>query len=60
MITVVTPMPITNAQPHPHAAGKHDYSRNPMIVYWEMTQACPLACKHCRAEAVTEIAGLLK
>jgi radical SAM protein len=23
-----------------------------MIVYWEMTQACALACKHCRAEAV--------
>ena len=43
------------AQPHvhPHAqrAGAHDYSRNPMIVYWEMTQACALACRHCRAEA---------
>jgi radical SAM protein len=25
-----------------------------MIVYWEMTQACPLACRHCRAEAMTE------
>jgi AdoMet-dependent heme synthase len=23
-----------------------------MIVYWEMTQACALACKHCRAEAM--------
>jgi len=29
-----------------------DYSRNPLIVYWEMTQACALACRHCRAEAV--------
>ncbi len=29
-----------------------DFSRNPMLVYWEMTQACGLACKHCRAEAV--------
>ena len=29
-----------------------DFSRNPMIVYWEMTQACGLACKHCRAEAM--------
>src|ERR1700751_2847583 len=28
----------------------HDFSRNPMLVYWEMTQACGLACKHCRAE----------
>jgi radical SAM protein len=23
-----------------------------MLVYWEMTQACGLACKHCRAEAM--------
>jgi radical SAM protein len=23
-----------------------------MIVYWEITQACALACKHCRAEAI--------
>ena len=28
------------------------YEHNPMIIYWEMTQACPLACRHCRAEAV--------
>jgi radical SAM protein len=41
--------------PHPHAnrASHHDYSRNPMLVYWEMTQACALACRHCRAEAVS-------
>lgn len=30
----------------------HDFSRNPMLVYWEMTQACALSCKHCRAEAM--------
>jgi len=30
----------------------HDYARNPMLVYWEMTQACALACRHCRAEAM--------
>src|SRR6478736_192247 len=30
----------------------HDFSRNPMLVYWEMTQACGLACKHCRAAAM--------
>src|SRR5215472_10162779 len=29
-----------------------DFSRNPMLVYWEMTQACGLACKHCRASAM--------
>jgi AdoMet-dependent heme synthase len=42
----------TRPHPHAHRAAHHDYSRNPMIVYWEMTQACALACRHCRAEAV--------
>ena len=32
--------------------GRVDYSKNPMLVYWEMTQACALACRHCRAEAI--------
>jgi radical SAM protein len=30
---------------------RHDVAERPFIVIWEMTQACPLACKHCRAEA---------
>lgn len=29
-----------------------DYTQTPLNVYWEMTQACALACRHCRAEAV--------
>jgi radical SAM protein len=45
--------PTSSAHPHAHRAAHHDYSRNPMLVYWEMTQACPLACRHCRAEAVS-------
>jgi AdoMet-dependent heme synthase len=36
----------------PQHGTQRDYSRAPMIVYWEMTQACALACKHCRAEAI--------
>ena len=32
--------------------GRYDFDRNPMLVYWEMTQACMLACRHCRAEAM--------
>jgi AdoMet-dependent heme synthase len=31
-----------------------DYAQTPMNVYWEMTQACGLACRHCRAEAMPE------
>ncbi len=30
------------------------YERAPMLVYWELTRACDLACRHCRAEAVTQ------
>jgi len=30
---------------------RHDVGERPFIVIWEMTQACPLACLHCRAEA---------
>jgi radical SAM protein len=30
---------------------RHDVADRPFIVIWEMTQACPLACRHCRAEA---------
>ncbi len=36
---------------HSHAIPR-DYAQNPMLVYWEMTQACALACRHCRAEAM--------
>ena len=30
------------------------YGRAPMLVYWEMTNACGLACRHCRASAMAE------
>ena len=28
-----------------------DYARRPMLVFWETTRACGLACRHCRASA---------
>jgi AdoMet-dependent heme synthase len=28
------------------------YDERPLLVYWELTRACELACRHCRAEAV--------
>ena len=40
---------------HPAHASRHelrDYAQTPLNIYWEMTQACALACRHCRAEAV--------
>jgi radical SAM protein len=34
------------------------YDRAPMLVYWETTLACGLACRHCRATAVPERSSL--
>jgi radical SAM protein len=28
-----------------------DYAQRPMLVFWEVTRACLLACRHCRASA---------
>ena len=32
----------------------HVFARAPMLVYWETTRACGLACRHCRAVAVPD------
>ncbi len=32
------------------------YQRAPMIIYWELTNACGLACRHCRATAMPDAA----
>lgn len=40
--------------PHGPPSVRHpriDVGQRPFIVIWEMTRACDLACKHCRAEA---------
>jgi AdoMet-dependent heme synthase len=42
---------------HPTGAGHHalrDYAQTPLNIYWEMTQACALACRHCRATAMPD------
>jgi MoaA/NifB/PqqE/SkfB family radical SAM enzyme len=31
-----------------------DYARRPMLVFWETTRACGLACRHCRASATAQ------
>ncbi|MCA9774246.1 MAG: radical SAM protein, partial [Myxococcales bacterium] len=28
-----------------------DFRETPLLILWELTQACALACRHCRAEA---------
>ena len=34
------------------AAAAHLYDDAPRVIIWEMTRACALACRHCRAEAI--------
>ena len=41
--------PIRIGAPYPGLV----YEQAPRNVYWEMTQACDLACQHCRADAKT-------
>ena len=36
--------------PRPHV----DYATRPMLVFWETTRACLLACQHCRASAAPD------
>lgn len=36
----------------PHQA--RDFAETPLVVTWELTQACELACDHCRARAMPE------
>ncbi|HLO02697.1 MAG TPA: TIGR04053 family radical SAM/SPASM domain-containing protein [Symbiobacteriaceae bacterium] len=31
----------------------HSFDQAPMVVIWEITRACALACQHCRADAQT-------
>jgi len=39
---------------HPLSFSSIDFNETPFLVIWETTQACPLACRHCRAEANEE------
>lgn len=32
-------------------ADGYDFADKPFLVFWEITRACALACKHCRAQA---------
>ena len=51
----VTPPPTAVQPAHLAAGGKNvDYGQRPMLVFWETTRACLLACKHCRASATAQ------
>jgi radical SAM protein with 4Fe4S-binding SPASM domain len=35
-----------------HSSDRREWSLRPMLVVWETTRACDLACRHCRASAI--------
>lgn len=37
------------AAPEPIASPRFDFNQRPLVVIWEVTQACDLKCHHCRA-----------
>lgn len=48
---------------HPHSAGSSpaghhrfdvDFGQTPLLVIWEVTRSCELACLHCRADAMPQ------
>jgi riboflavin kinase/radical SAM family protein len=41
-------------RPTGRGAPRASFDRTPFMVFWEMTRACDLACKHCRADARPE------
>ncbi|HET7565540.1 MAG TPA: hypothetical protein VFJ96_11130, partial [Gemmatimonadaceae bacterium] len=46
-----SPAPPARSTPSRPAMADVDFERASFIVIWEMTQACDLACLHCRASA---------
>lgn len=44
--------PARRPSARPVRVQRHDPAQRPMLVTWEATRACALACRHCRAEAV--------
>jgi radical SAM protein len=46
-----TPLTARAAVTHGRAMPAVDFHESPFLVIWETTQACALACRHCRASA---------
>src|SRR5690606_39477277 len=38
--------------PIPVVPTRYVVNQAPWLIYWEITRACDLACRHCRAEAI--------
>ncbi len=47
-------LPFRRPVPDTTEAGRLDFDRRPLLVFWESTRACPLSCRHCRAAAIPQ------
>lgn len=45
------PRPMSRPQSIPGRVAVPDFAQAPLLILWEVTRACQLACSHCRAEA---------
>jgi AdoMet-dependent heme synthase len=50
----VTGDPVRGGHPGHPGGSRVDFSQRPMLVFWETTRACGLACRHCRASATLQ------
>jgi radical SAM protein len=55
------PMPRGRRRPYSRSVNERrtrgqslDFEKAPLLVIWEMTRACELACRHCRASAINQ------
>jgi len=44
---------ISSPAPARPVSSRADFAHSPMVVFYELTRACDLACRHCRADAQT-------
>ncbi|HKD92687.1 MAG TPA: TIGR04053 family radical SAM/SPASM domain-containing protein [Terriglobales bacterium] len=46
---MVNPLQINLTSSQPAGEERFDFNQRPLVVIWEVTQACDLKCQHCRA-----------
>ena len=49
-----TDTPRSEADSNRDGKARFIYAEAPVLIYWELTRACDLACRHCRAEAIAK------
>jgi radical SAM protein len=53
-MTATLGMGLTPIESRAGTRTRPDFAQRPMLVFWEVTRACALACRHCRAAATPQ------